>query len=201
MAVFQILKSFFLHFSEKTKQCALCFRVLVHEITRTQKYSFHMVWGSKIYYTPAKQINYTWKKQQYKQPLVFSQVCFSLYQHLPFLLWFPFQLIRIERIHTQDINLPWNRKKYRSSHTNPLHSQLSEILTFEANIFHFLSKPLQCKLFYHFPHLPGRDLSKLVGNSNTKHWPLWYDVSNTDFTLKIFWEFEAAGRLMGFSAA
>lgn len=65
MAVFQILKSFFLHFSEKTKQCALCFRVLVHEITRTQKYSFHMVWGSKIYYTPAKQINYTWKKQQY----------------------------------------------------------------------------------------------------------------------------------------
>lgn len=53
--------------------------------------------------------------------------------------------------------------------SNFLRSQLSETLTFEANIFHFLSKPLYCKPLYQFPHLTGKDFSKAINNFNTEH--------------------------------
>lgn len=105
---------------------------------------------------------------------VFFQICFSSHKHFPTSF-----IISIDQnwengyIHKLlchlEISRPWNSKDYTTLCSNSLGSQLSETLTFEANIFHFLSKPLHYKLLYQFLHLTEKDFSKLIDNFNTKH--------------------------------
>lgn len=140
---------------------------------------------------------------------MFFQICFSSHKLFPFILQFPFQSIRIERmdIYTNFYAI-WRSVSLEIEKIIQLLILTVLVLSFlkhwplRLTFSIFLASPFMANYSnYHFLHLPGKDLSKLVGKRNTKHCSMWHDDSKTDCTLKIFWQPEAAKSLVGFSAA
>lgn len=144
------------------------------------------IWFKPVKYITVQQSRQTISAKLQNINLVFCQICYSSHKHFP-----TYFMISISvdwdwkdgYIHKLlchlEISLPWNRKDYTTLCSNSLALLALSFLKYwplRLTFSIFLASLFTASYFiYQFPHLTGKDFSKLIDHFNTKYHSMWPD--------------------------